>query len=180
MRPAFVMPVAVFAVLAAVFGIYLYQVGVGGKNISSLPSVLIDTPAPTFALPPIEGRTDGFSSTDLKGQVSLVNLFASWCPPCKVEHPILMRLARDGVPIYGINYKDPPEDARRFLETLGNPYRKIGADTKGTVAVEWGITGYPETFVIDRDGRIRHRHVGPIMPEDLDAIIVPLIRKLSQ
>jgi cytochrome c biogenesis protein CcmG/thiol:disulfide interchange protein DsbE len=179
MRLAFVLPVAAFAALAVVFASYLHRIGSGGKNIAEVPSALIDKPAPTFSLPPIEGRRDGFASGDLAGQVALVNVFASWCAPCRAEHPILMRLARDGVPIYGINHKDRPEDALRFLAELGNPYRAIGADRDGRVSLEWGVYGYPETFVIDREGRIRYRHVGPIMPEHLERTILPLLRKLG-
>jgi cytochrome c biogenesis protein CcmG/thiol:disulfide interchange protein DsbE len=185
MRLSFAIPIATFAVLAAVFGYYLYQVGPGGKDISEVPSALIDKPAPVFTLPPIPGLDpgtggrDGFASSELAGKVSLVNVFASWCAPCRVEHPILMQLARQGVPIYGINHKDKPEDAIRFLTDLGNPYRAVGADRDGRVSLDWGVYGYPETFVIDRQGRIRYRHVGPIMPEHVERIIVPLLRKLA-
>jgi len=179
MRLAFVLPVVAFAALAAVFAFYLHQIGPGGKNIAEVPSALIDQPAPAFTLPPIDGRRDGFASSELAGKVALVNVFASWCAPCRAEHPILMRLARDGVAIYGINHKDRPEDALRFLAELGNPYRAVGADRDGRVSLEWGVYGYPETFVIDRQGRIRYRHVGPIMPEHLEQTILPLMRKLG-
>ena len=179
MRPVAFIPIAVFSALAVVFGIYLYQVGPGGKDISTVPSALIDKPVPAFTLPPIEGRPGGFSTADLKNGVALVNVFASWCAPCRIEHPILMRLAEEGVPIYGINIKDEPKDAKAFLDNLGNPYKKVGADRSGRVSIDWGVYGYPETFVIDRQGRIRYRHVGPIMPQHLDEIIFPLIRKLT-
>ena len=178
LRPLTLIPIAVFAVLAIVFGAYLWQVGPGGKDISQLPSALIDKPAPRFDLPPIEGRSDGLRTEDLRGKVSLVNVWASWCPPCRAEHPVLMTLAKDGVPIYGINYKDAPADAKRFLDTLGNPFARIGADTTGRVAIDWGVYGYPETFVIDADGRIRYRHVGPIAPGQLDSIIRPILNKV--
>ena len=144
-----------------------------------MPSALIDKPAPAFDLPPIVGRKDGLATADLKGRVSLVNVWASWCPPCRAEHPVLMTLARDGVPIYGINYKDKPEDAMRFLKTLGNPFARIGADTTGRTAIDWGVYGYPETFVVDAAGRIRYRHVGPINPGQLDSIIRPILRKVQ-
>ena len=179
MRPTFVLPVAAFVVLAAVFGFYLYQIGPGGKDISNVPSALIDKPAPVFQLPPIEGRNDGFASSDLAGKVSLVNVFASWCLPCRIEHPILMRLADEGVPIYGINIRDTPEDARRFLDRLGNPYRRIGADTNGRVSIDWGVYGYPETFIVDREGRIRYKHIGPITPRVLDRTIRPKLEELG-
>ncbi len=180
MRLSFILPAAAFVGLAAVFGYYLYQIGPGGKDISIVPSALIDKPAPEFDLPPIEGRDDGFATSDLAGKVALVNVWASWCGPCRVEHPILMRLAAEGVPIYGINYKDKPEDALRFLADLGNPYSRIGTDGTGRVSIDWGVYGYPETFVIDRAGRIRYKHIGPIMPRDLANTIGPIIESLRQ
>ena len=168
---AYLLPIGVFAALAVIFGLYLWQVGSGQKSISEIPSVLIDRPAPTFALPPIDGTGPGFASTDLAGKVALVNIWASWCPPCREEHPLLMRLAKEGVPLYGINYKDKPADARRFLGDLGNPFRRIGADRVGRVAIDWGVYGYPETFVVDQSGRIRYRHVGPVLPQQMDEMI---------
>ena len=145
-----VLPAAAFAVLAAVFAVYLFQVGAG------------------------------LDSARLAGKVSLVNVFASWCPPCWTEHPQLMRLASEGVPIYGINYKDKPEDALGFLDRLGDPYRAIGADTTGRTAIDWGVYGYPETFIVDSGGRIRYKHIGPIMPHDLESRIRPILRRLAQ
>ena len=179
-RPAFVFPVAIFLSLAAIFGIYLYQVGIEGKVISDLPSALIDKPAPTFKLPPINGDDEGFSSEQLTGDVSLVNVWASWCPPCRVEHPLLMRLAKEGVTIYGINFKDKPAEARAFLTQLGNPFKSVGADRTGRAAIDWGVYGYPETFVIDRTGHIRYRHVGPLTADDLSDKIYPLLKALGQ
>jgi cytochrome c biogenesis protein CcmG/thiol:disulfide interchange protein DsbE len=139
------------------------------RDPGTLPSALIDHPVPAFELPPLLGDA-GLSSEDLKGQVALVNVFASWCVPCRVEHPVLMRLAEEGVPIYGINYKDPPDQAQAWLADLGNPFQKIGADRNGRVGIEWGVYGVPETFVIDAEGRIRHKHVGPIQARDLDTL----------
>ena len=179
MRLSVILPVAAFVALTGVFGYYLYLIGPGGKDISVVPSALIDKPVPPFTLPPIEGRNDGFASTDLAGKVALVNVFASWCVPCRAEHPILMRLSREGVPVYGINHKDRPEDAKRFLAELGNPYRRIGADIDGRVSIDWGVYGYPETFVIDRTGRIRYKHIGPIMPRDLEELIRPILERLG-
>lgn len=175
-----VLPVAIFAVVAVIFSVYLYQVGFLGKDIKELPSALIDKPAPQLSLPPIEGDGPGLSSADFKNKVSLVNVWASWCPPCRIEHPILMRLSGEGIPIYGINYKDKPEDAKRFLAELGNPYRAIGADRTGRSVIDWGVYGYPETFIIDKTGRIRYRHVGPILPQDLDDKIYPILKALKQ
>ena len=115
-----------------------------------------------------------------KGRVSLVNVFASWCAPCRVEHPVLNALSRSNrVPIYGINYKDRPEAARSWLAELGNPYIRIGADD-GRVGIEWGVYGVPETFVVDREGRIRYKHVGPLTRDDIERKILPLIAKLEK
>jgi cytochrome c biogenesis protein CcmG, thiol:disulfide interchange protein DsbE len=151
------------------------------RDPSTLPSVLIDKPVPAFDLPPLAGR-DGpsFSSADLGGHVSLVNVFASWCVPCRVEHPLLLALADDGVPIYGINYKDPADKAKDWLAELGDPYRAIGADTQGRVAIDWGVYGVPETFVVDTQGRIRHRHIGPLQPRDVEETIKPLLAELAK
>ncbi len=180
LRLSFIVPVAAFALIAAVFGVYLYQVGVGGKDIKELPSALIDKPAPQFSLPPIDGDGPGLSNADLAGKVSLVNVWASWCPPCRVEHPILMRLAAEGVPVFGINFKDKPEDARAFLAQLGSPYHAIGADRSGRAVIDWGVYGYPETFIVDKTGRIRYRHVGPIMADDLDRTFYPILKALGR
>ncbi len=178
-RPATIFPVAVFALLAAVFGFYLHQIGTGEKNTAHVPSVLIGKPAPEFDLPPIEGMAGGLKTADLRGSVAVVNVFASWCPPCHQEHPLLMQLARAGVPIYGINIKDKPKSARAFLRRLGNPYRRIGADLSGRVSIDWGVYGYPESFIVDRTGRIRYKHVGPILARDLESKIVPLLKELG-
>ena len=179
-RLTFILPVIGFLFLAAVFGLYLYQVGVGGKVVSDLPSALIDKPVPTFDLPTIDGEPGGFSSKQLTGKVSLVNIWASWCGPCRVEHPRLMRMAKDGVIIHGINYKDTPEAAKNFLATLGNPFTSLGADRNGRAVIDWGVYGYPETFVVDKAGRVRYRHIGPIMPDDLTEKLYPLLKALNK
>ncbi|MGE0725253.1 MAG: DsbE family thiol:disulfide interchange protein, partial [Alphaproteobacteria bacterium] len=109
-----------------------------------------------------------------------VNVIASWCVPCRAEHPLLNRLAKEqGVLVYGINHKDKPADARRFLDQLGNPYRRIGVDADGRASIEWGVYGVPETFVIDRAGRVRYRHVGALGPQDFDPIVA-LVEKLRK
>jgi len=185
LRPITIIPVAVFAALAIVFGVYLWQVGPGGKDISQIPSAMIDKPAPQFDLQPIMNmpetlKVPGFKAADLKGKVSLVNVWASWCPPCRLEHPVLMTLAGQGVPIYGINYKDKPEDAIRFLSQLGNPFKQIGVDNTGRTAIDWGVYGYPETFIVDASGHIRYRHVGQIYPHQLDSLILPLMKQAAQ
>jgi cytochrome c biogenesis protein CcmG, thiol:disulfide interchange protein DsbE len=174
-RPLFLLPAFIFAGVGIGLAVGLT------RDPSTLPSVLIDKPVPAFDLPPLAGR-DGpsFSSADLGGHVSLVNVFASWCVPCRVEHPLLLALADDGVPIYGINYKDPADKAKDWLAELGDPYRAIGADTQGRVAIDWGVYGVPETFVVDTQGRIRHRHIGPLQPRDVEETIKPLLAELAK
>ena len=179
MRLVYVIPLIVFAGLAAAFGVGLTL------RPEVVPSALIDKPVPEFTLAGLPGArvelAEGFSSADLTGRVSIVNVFASWCFPCRVEHPLLMRLARNPkVRIFGLNYKDRPEDARAWLKEFGNPYHRVGVDRDGRVAIDWGVYGVPETFIIDAEGRIRYKHVGPIMPPDLAEIIVPIIERLSK
>jgi cytochrome c biogenesis protein CcmG/thiol:disulfide interchange protein DsbE len=170
----YALPAVLFGALAV--GFY----GGLGTDATVLPSALIDKPAPHFALPPPSGNGSGFSSADLEGKVSLVNIFASWCAPCRAEHPVLNTLAKsDRVPVYGINYKDKPGAAAAWLSELGDPYAKIGADD-GRVAIEWGVYGVPETFVVDRAGRIRYRHVGPLTQADIERTILPLVAKLER
>ncbi|HEV2335913.1 MAG TPA: DsbE family thiol:disulfide interchange protein, partial [Stellaceae bacterium] len=158
----------IFLIPAAVFGLLAVGFFVGlGIDPNVLPSPLIDQPAPEFALPPLAGDRPGFSSADLKGHVSLVNTFASWCAPCRVEHPVLNALAQTKrVAIYGIDYKDKPDAARAWIAELGNPYTRIGADD-GRVGIEWGVYGVPETFIVDSQGRIRYKHVGPLTEADV-------------
>ena len=183
MRPYTVAPLTVFALLVFVLALYLWQLISGKKDISQLPSAMIEKAVPQFVLPPIavtDINTLGLKTSDLQGKVSLVNIWASWCPPCRLEHPTLMALAKEGVTIYGLNYRDKPYDALNFLKMLGNPYKQIGADSNGRVAIEWGVYGYPETFVVDATGQIRYRHVGPIYSEQLDAVIRPLLNRVSK
>jgi cytochrome c biogenesis protein CcmG/thiol:disulfide interchange protein DsbE len=150
-----------------------------------LPSALIGKPVPAFALAPIP-RENGsgpafpsFASGDLgKGETSLVNVWASWCGPCAVEQPVLMALAKEtGVPLYGINYKDKPEAARAFLGRFGNPFKAVGMDESGRTAIEFGVYGVPETFVIDGKGRIIHRYPGPLTAKAIADEIMPALRK---
>jgi len=149
------------------------------RDPMEIPSALIGRPVPVFSLPPVQGRLLGLSNDDLHGEVSLVNVFASWCAACRAEHPLFMRLARKGtVPIHGLNYKDVPAEAARWLDTLGDPYTRTGADLEGRVAIDWGVYGVPETFVIGADGRIAYKHVGPLVQKDLDQTILPLIARL--
>ena len=150
-----------------------------GHDPREVPSVLIGKPVPKFSLPPVRGRTLGLSNADLKGDVSIVNVFASWCVACREEHPVLMQMKREGlVPIHGLNYKDQPADAQKWLDEMGDPYTRTGADIDGRVAIDWGVYGVPETFVIDRDGRIAYKQIGPVTPQLVDETLRPLIAKL--
>ena len=167
------------APLVAVTGlIALLAIGLG-HDPREIPSVLIGKPVPKFSLPAVRGRSPGLSSADLKGQVSLVNVFASWCVACKEEHPVLMQMKREGlVPIHGLNYKDQPADAQNWLDEMGDPYTRTGADIDGRVAIDWGVYGVPETFVIDREGRIAFKQIGPVTPKLVEETLRPLIAKL--
>jgi cytochrome c biogenesis protein CcmG/thiol:disulfide interchange protein DsbE len=177
------LPVVVFVGLAV-----LFVVGLGQEDPSRVPSVLIGKPAPEFILPPLEGLArqsapvPGLSTADLaQGRVTLVNIWASWCAPCREEHPQLLRLsAMEGLRLVGINYKDDPENARRFLGALGLPFAAVGVDRAGRVFVDWGAYGVPETFIVDGKGIIRHKLIGPITPEALEKTLLPLIADLRQ
>jgi cytochrome c biogenesis protein CcmG/thiol:disulfide interchange protein DsbE len=172
-------PLVIFSVLALLFALALRS-----GDPSRLPSALIGRPAPQVALPPLEGLSDGanpiggFATADLaKGEVSVVNFWASWCAPCVQEHPLLVALKeRTGVPLYGVNYKDQAANARRFLGRYGNPFAAVGVDGNGRAAIEWGVIAMPETFVVDGRGVIVYKHVGPISPEALETKIIPAIR----
>jgi cytochrome c biogenesis protein CcmG, thiol:disulfide interchange protein DsbE len=178
MRFIFLLPVIIFGALALIFLVRLY-----GGDPSVVPSVLINKPAPEFALAPLEGlRNDageipGLTRADLVAgddgaPVSIVNVWASWCVPCRDEHPVLMELAKDErLQVFGINYKDRPENARRFLGALGNPYQAVGVDENGRSAIDWGVYGVPETFIVDRHGVIRHKHIGPILPHQMEGFV---------
>src|SRR5713226_1396221 len=174
-RLRYMAPIATFLALTLIFGWGLTH------HPREIPSALIGKPVPRFTLPPLPGRTLGLSNTDLVGEVSLVNVFASWCVACRAEHPLFMQLKTEGaVPIHGLDYKDQPENATRWLNTLGDPYTRTGADVDGRVAIDWGVYGVPETFVIGKDGRIAHKHIGPLMPNDWEETILPLIKRLRE
>ena len=146
------------------------------KDPAELPSALVGKPAPAFDLPPLPGHGDGLSDKLLRtGKPTLVNVFASWCVPCRIEHPVLMRLKDDGRTIYGINYKDQPAKAEALLTELGDPYTKVGVDRDGRVAIDFGVYGVPETFVIDGAGKILLRFPGPLTPEILRDRILPAL-----
>jgi cytochrome c biogenesis protein CcmG/thiol:disulfide interchange protein DsbE len=144
-----------------------------------IPSVLIDRPAPEFVLPEVAGLgVPGFDTAALKGEVTIVNVFASWCIPCRDEHPLLTALKEEtGVRLLGINQKDAPENAKKFLDELGNPYDAIGADANGRTSIDFGVYGVPETFIIDANGIIVSKFVGPLWPEAIEQVIKPAIAK---
>src|SRR3990172_9209525 len=176
------LPLLVFAVLAGLFW-YALQ----GGDPSRLPSALIGKPVPDFALPPIEGLSaggkdvPGFAASDLaQGEPTIVNVFASWCAECQIEHPLLLALGQqEGIRLFGIDYKDDPASARRFLGRYGNPYARVGADRSGRTAIDFGVYGVPETYVITGDGKIAFRHVGPLTEQAVKDKILPLLKPPS-
>jgi cytochrome c biogenesis protein CcmG, thiol:disulfide interchange protein DsbE len=172
-------PLVIFLGLVFLFVIRLYS-----GDPSRIPSALIGHSAPQTTLPPVAGldrdgkAVPGIDPAGFKGAVTVVNVWASWCVPCHDEAPLLMQLAQDPrLRIVGINYKDEPENARRFLGRYGNPFAAAGADPNGRAAIEWGVYGVPETFVVGRDGRIAYKLVGPITPDNLDTVVKPEIDK---
>lgn len=170
----FLIPIGLFVLLGVLlaFGLKL--------DPRKLPSPLVGKPLPAFSLPTLDNPNKLLSNTDLNGKVVLINVWASWCVACRQEHPVLMALAREKqVPLIGLNYKDKREDALRVLQSDGNPYEVSLVDTTGRVGIDWGVYGVPETFVIDKQGVVRHRHVGPISPADWEQSLLPLIRELS-
>ena len=174
-RILYLLPAAVFVVLC---GFLLRGLSL---DPALVPTALIDKAVPHFDLAPLDSQASPLASADLSGEVTLVNVFASWCGPCRIEHPLLMEIAgMDSINLYGINYKDDPAIARDWLTELGDPFTRIGADRDGRVAIELGVYGVPETFVVDREGRIRYKHVGPISEEDWSRELLPLIRNLRE
>jgi cytochrome c biogenesis protein CcmG, thiol:disulfide interchange protein DsbE len=178
-RLALLLPLVVFLALAALF---LYRLGAGDP--SRIPSALIGRPAPAMDLPAVTGLVrdgrpvPGLSSKDFSGHVTLLNVWASWCVPCHDEAPLLLKLAEDKrIQVVGINYKDQADNARRFLGRHGNPFTASGADPSGRAAIEWGVYGVPETFIIGRDGRIAFKLVGPITDDNLEKALKPAIEK---
>jgi cytochrome c biogenesis protein CcmG, thiol:disulfide interchange protein DsbE len=167
------LPLIAFAALAAIFWYRL-----GDSDPSRIPSALIGRPAPQTALPALDGLAGngapipGLDPAVFKGRVSVVNVWASWCIPCHDEAPLLVALGRDKrLQLVGINYKDAPDNARRFLGRYGNPFGIVGVDGNGRAAIEWGVYGVPETFVVGRDGAIVYKLVGPITPENIDSVL---------
>jgi cytochrome c biogenesis protein CcmG, thiol:disulfide interchange protein DsbE len=173
------LPLALFVVLAVFFYVRLYA-----GDPSQVPSALIGKSVPEFSLPPLEGLRrlgvdiPGLSHNDLKGKVSIVNVWASWCVPCRDEHPLLVELVKRGnVNLVGINYKDRPEQALQFLDSLGNPFLAVGVDANGRAAIDWGVYGVPETFVVGEDGTVLYKHIGPLTEVSLRAKILPFLEK---
>ena len=174
-RVLFIAPVVAFVVLLAVFFAGL------GRDPRSLPSVYLGKPLPAFAAAPLRPGDVGLTNADLTtGEPVLLNVFASWCAPCRIEHPVFMRLRAEGVPIHGLNWKDRPGDGARWLAQNGDPYIRVGEDASGRTGIELGVAGVPETFVIDRHGRVRYRHVGAVTPDVWSGKIGPLMEQLRR
>jgi cytochrome c biogenesis protein CcmG/thiol:disulfide interchange protein DsbE len=172
-RLVHLLPLGLFAALALIFLTRLES----GVDPEAIPSALVGKPAPGFDLPALVGSgLPGLKRADLDGKVTIVNIFASWCVPCRAEHPVLTALARDSrIRVVGINYKDQPGNARTFLADLGNPYAAIGVDTRGRAAIDWGVYGVPETFVVGPDGIIRHKFIGPLTAATVSRVLLPAI-----
>ena len=174
------LPLVLFIALS---GVFLYQLG-SGKDASEIPSVLIGTKAPSLDLPPLEGLSangapvPALTDAAIEGQLSLVNVWASWCVPCRQEHPILLELSRDPrVELVGINYKDKNDNALKFLGELGNPFAAVGVDPAGKAAIDWGVYGIPETYLVGPDGEILFKQIGPFTTESLRDKLLPAVEK---
>lgn len=171
----YLIPLGLFLVLVVFLAIGL------SRDPHEIPSALVNKPAPTFRLPQLKEPTKTFSAEDMKGKVWLLNVWASWCIACREEHEYLGGYAKSGVaPIIGLNYKDRPEDALAWLGELGDPYQLSAVDLDGRVGIDYGVYGAPETYVIDKTGTIRHKHVGPVMPDVWSQEILPLVQNLNR
>jgi cytochrome c-type biogenesis protein CcmF len=175
----FLLPISVFLILV---GFLVYRLALVGEGDTPnlIASVLIGKEVPAFELPPLLAEKPGLSAADLRGKVTLVNFFASWCEPCRAEHPILSQIAKDGIMLAGINYKDQPEDARAWLANLGDPYTVIAADRAGRTGIDFGVYGVPESYLIDKEGVIRFKQTGPLTAEIIREKLIPLVEKLSK
>jgi cytochrome c biogenesis protein CcmG/thiol:disulfide interchange protein DsbE len=170
----YLIPLGIVIVLVVFLGLGLRL------NPREIPSPLIGKPAPRFTLPQLQAPERTLSVEDMRGKVWLLNVWASWCAACREEHPVLVELAKSGlVPIYGLNYKDQRSDALAWLGQFGNPYALSIADLEGRVGIDYGVYGVPETFVIDKNGMIRHKQIGPVTPEILHSKILPLVKALN-
>ncbi|MGD8559186.1 MAG: DsbE family thiol:disulfide interchange protein [Gammaproteobacteria bacterium] len=171
----YLVPLIIFVVLAG----FLY-VGLELKP-REVPSPFINKPAPAFQLQKLDSMNEFFAKDDMLGKVWLLNVWASWCVACRQEHPVLVEMARqDKVPIYGLNYKDAPTNARRWLQQHGNPYKLSAVDYEGKVGIDYGVYGVPETFIIDKEGVIRHKVIGPITYQELQQCVMPLVKELQK
>ncbi len=176
-RLIYLLPVLAFAGIAGWF----WQGLAPERDPTLVPSAMIDKPVPEFDLPPLEAGKPGLKSAELKGQVTLINFFASWCVPCRAEHPLLLTLAKDKrLQLDGIAYKNKPEDTAAYLAELGNPYARVALDQPGRTAIDFGVYGVPESYLIDRDGRIRFRQVGPLTEDVIEGKLKPLIAELTK
>ena len=170
----YLIPLGIFAIL-----IGFLAMGLGLKP-REIPSPLINKPAPAFSLPLLDDPQQKLSARDLRGKVWILNVWASWCVACRIEHPLLVEFSKTAtVPLYGLNYKDKRDDAMRWLANFGNPYTRSLSDTEGLVGIDFGVYGVPETFVIDKEGVIRFKQIGPVTPEVLRDDILPLLKKLG-
>ena len=175
-RLFYLLPLAIFLIVVGYFALALRP----GHDIHELPSAMIEKPAPDFDLAGLDSNK-ALDLDALKGQPFVINFFASWCVPCRIEHPLLMRLSEQNhLPLYGIAYKDKPADSAKLLATFGDPYRQVGVDQNGRVGLDFGVYGVPETYVIDRTGTIRKRFVGPLTAETVNQELLPLLKQLGQ
>ena len=173
----FLLPALVF--LAVV--LWFWRGLAPGRDPTLIPSAMIDKPIPDFDLPALTGEAGGLKSADLKGKVALVNFFASWCVPCRAEHPMLLDLAQDRrIELDGIAWKDKPEEASALLAELGDPFARTAADISGRTGIDFGVYGVPETYLVDRAGRIRFRQAGPLTPDVIEGQLKPLIAELTK
>ena len=174
-RVLFILPVLGFVVLLAVFFAGL------GRDPRALPSAFVGKPLPSFTAPPVRPGDVGLAHTDFQqGEPVLLNVFASWCGPCRVEHPVLMRLRSEGVPIHGLDWKEEAAGGLQWLTDNGDPYIRVGSDPTGRTGIEFGVAGVPETFVIDKHGKVRYRHVGAVTPDVWEAKLKPLMDDLRR
>ena len=176
-KALFILPFLIF------FGVIIhFAVPIVKKSDPKLlPSALINKDVPYTNLPTLSNYKEGFNHADLLGRETLVNFFSSWCGPCRIEHDLLMEISRNkSIRLYGINYKDKPEAARNWLNELGDPFEKIVADKDGRTAIDWGVYGVPETYLVDKKGRVRYRHVGPLTEKVLEEKLMPLVQMLRE
>ena len=174
----------IYALPIVLLGLFAYLAWLGlapNRDPSALPSALVGRTVPEFSLAPLDPAAQKLATADVKGQVTVINFFASWCLPCKAEHPLLFQLGKDyGIPVYGIAFKDRPEDTAAYIREMGSPYRKIGLDADGRVSLDFGLMGVPETFILDREGVVRYRLPQPLDEDTIKDQIAPLLKSLMQ